>query len=147
MVGPEPLHYGETYHVYNRGNNGETLFREQRNYPYFLKLYARYTEPVAETYAYCLMSNHFHLLVRIKSDRYYAALVAYIHHNLQHHGFVADFREWPYSSYWAILSDKATRLQREAVLDWFGGRRGSEELHLAETDQAAIRPLVEDDLV
>ena len=66
MSKPEPLQYGQYYHIYNRGNNGETLFREQRNYPYFLKLYANYIEPVAATYAYCLMSNHFHLLVRIK---------------------------------------------------------------------------------
>jgi hypothetical protein len=49
-----------------QGNNGETLFREQRNYPYFLKLYAKYIEPVAETYAYCLLKNHFRFLVRIR---------------------------------------------------------------------------------
>ena len=66
MPNPEPLVYGQYYHIYNRGNSGETLFREPRNYPYFLKLYAQYIEPVAETYAYCLMSNHFHFLVRIK---------------------------------------------------------------------------------
>ena len=66
MTNPEPLQFGQYYHIYNRGNNGETLFCEDRNYPYFLKLYAKYTEPVSETYAYCLMSNHFHLLVRIK---------------------------------------------------------------------------------
>ncbi|GMQ79471.1 MAG: hypothetical protein BMS9Abin02_2068 [Anaerolineae bacterium] len=63
----EPLQYGQYYHIYNRGNNREILFREQRNYPYFLKLYVKYIEPVAETYAYCLMSNHFHLMVRIKT--------------------------------------------------------------------------------
>ena len=62
----ERLQYGQYYHIYNRGNNGETLFREQRNYLYFLKLYAKYIEPIAETYAYCLLSNHFHYLVRIE---------------------------------------------------------------------------------
>jgi hypothetical protein len=66
MTKPEPLQFGQYYHIYNRGNNGETLFCEDRNYPYFLELYAKYIEPVAETYADCLMSNHFHLLVRIK---------------------------------------------------------------------------------
>ena len=54
------------YHVYNRGINGEDLFREERNYRYFLEKYAQYIEPVAETYAYCLLGNHFHLLVRIR---------------------------------------------------------------------------------
>jgi REP element-mobilizing transposase RayT len=29
-------------------------------------LYAKYIEPIAETYAWCLLKNHFHLLVRIK---------------------------------------------------------------------------------
>jgi len=66
MSSPEPLEPGEYYHIYNRGINGEPLFREARNYLYFLRLYAKYIEPVAETYAYCLLSNHFHLLVRIK---------------------------------------------------------------------------------
>jgi putative transposase len=65
-----PLINGHYYHIYNRGNNGENLFREERNYRYFLELYTRYIYPVADTYAYCLMKNHFHLLVRInpKSD-------------------------------------------------------------------------------
>jgi len=54
------------YHIYNRGNNGENLFIEERNYYYFFKLYTHYIYPIADTYAYCLMPNHFHLLVRIK---------------------------------------------------------------------------------
>ena len=66
MPRPEPLRYGHYYHVYNRGNNGEELFCEPRNYPYFLDLCVQYIEPVAETYAYCLMSNHFHFMVRIR---------------------------------------------------------------------------------
>ena len=64
-----PLHPGEFYHIYNRGNNREDLFREERNYRYFLKLYAHHVYPVAETFAYCLMRNHFHLLVRIRSEK------------------------------------------------------------------------------
>ena len=68
MTNPEPLQYGQYYHIYNRGNSGGVLFHQERNYPYFLSLYAKYIEPIAETYAYCLMSNHFHLLVRIKAE-------------------------------------------------------------------------------
>jgi putative transposase len=33
-----------------------------------LRLYEKYIEPVAETYAWCLMGNHFHLLVRIREE-------------------------------------------------------------------------------
>ena len=74
----EPMQHSQYYHIYNRGNNGEVLFREQRNYSYFLNLYARYIKPVAETYAYCLMNNHFHLLVRIEDkDRSYEASHAF----------------------------------------------------------------------
>jgi putative transposase len=63
-----PMQCGAFYHVYNRGINGEDLFKEARNYPYFLKLYAKYISPVAETYAYCLLKNHFHLLIRVRSE-------------------------------------------------------------------------------
>ena len=56
----QPLQFGQYYHIYNRGNNRENLFAEQRNYPYFLKLYAKHILPVAKTFAYCLLPNHFH---------------------------------------------------------------------------------------
>jgi len=67
MTSPSPLCYGQYYHIYNRGNNRENIFVEERNYRYFLKLYVKYIEPVADTYAYCLLRNHFHFLVRIKT--------------------------------------------------------------------------------
>ena len=68
MTSPPPLQYGSYYHIFNRGNNRENLFYEGQNYRYFMKLYARYIELVADTYAYCLLRNHFHILVRIKSE-------------------------------------------------------------------------------
>jgi len=46
-----PLVPGMCYHSYNRGNNQENLFLEKRFYPYFLTLYAKHIEPVADTYA------------------------------------------------------------------------------------------------
>jgi putative transposase len=63
-----PLSPGGYYHIFNRGNNGENVFLEKRNYPYFLSLYTKYIEPIAETFAFCLLRNHFHLLVRIKTE-------------------------------------------------------------------------------
>ena len=63
------LKYGEYYHIYNRGNNGEALFKEPQNYIYFLTLYAKYINPIADTLAYCLMSNHFHIAIRIKDKQ------------------------------------------------------------------------------
>ena len=64
----EPLEHETYYHIYNRGINGETLFREPDNYRHFLRLYDKYIEPVADTFAWCLMPNHFHLLVQIKGE-------------------------------------------------------------------------------
>lgn len=63
----EPIECDRFYHIYNRGINGETIFKEERNYAYFLKKYAVYIQPIAETYAYCLLKNHFHLLVKTRS--------------------------------------------------------------------------------
>lgn len=64
----EPFVKGNYYHVYNRGNNSGDLFFEEDNYRYFLKLYKKYIDPVADTFAWCLMRNHFHLLVYLKED-------------------------------------------------------------------------------
>ena len=61
-----PLQPGVHYHLYNRGNNHENLFVHEGNYRYFLRLCSKYLVPVVDTYAYCLLPNHFHLLVRIK---------------------------------------------------------------------------------
>ncbi len=63
-----PLISGYYYHIYNRGNNGENLFIEERNYAHFFQLYIRTIFPVVETFAYCLMKNHFHLLVRMRQN-------------------------------------------------------------------------------
>ena len=60
------LEPGNFYHLYNRGNNKENIFYEDRNYEHFLNLYRKYVSEMVETFAYCLMKNHFHFLVRVK---------------------------------------------------------------------------------
>ncbi|MDZ4701040.1 MAG: hypothetical protein SH809_15130 [Rhodothermales bacterium] len=180
MSKPIPLQYGSYYHIFNRGNNRQNLFIEERNFTYFLDKYWQYIPPVADTYAYCLLWNHYHFLVRIKTedeqrdwwaanmnqpletihlktpsqqfsnlfngyakginkvyqrtgcvfehpfhrvevtaDPYFARLVLYIHQNPQRHGFVADFRDWPYTSYHALVSRASSPLHREDVIDLF----------------------------
>lgn len=54
------------YHIWNRGNNRDNLFYKQKNYEYFLRLYDEHMDSVVETYAFCLLPNHFHLLIRTK---------------------------------------------------------------------------------
>lgn len=63
-----PLEPGKFYHIYKRGINGCDLFKETTNYEYFLRLYDKHISPVADTFAWVLMGNHFHLLVRIKEE-------------------------------------------------------------------------------
>jgi putative transposase len=209
MKSPAPLQRGHYYHPYNRGNNREDLFREERNYRYFLELYGHHIQPVAETFAYCLLKNHFHLLVKIKdeitqtsqvstqtsqvsktcevsppkpsqafsnlfnaytkavnnaygrtgslfqerfqriavtTDRYFLQLILYIHVNPQKHGLVTDFRAWPWSSYHALGSAQPTRLNRAAMLNWFGDLPQYETFHLGQVDERVIAPLIEEDL-
>ena len=62
----ELLCHGNFYHLYNRGINSCNLFRKPENYSYFLELYDQHISPIADTYAWVLMPNHFHFLVRIK---------------------------------------------------------------------------------
>jgi len=62
----QPLIPDTSFHIYNHANGFENVFREAENYRFFLEKYCLHISPVAETYAYCLMPNHFHLVVRIR---------------------------------------------------------------------------------
>src|SRR5687767_15940755 len=64
----EKLEVGKYYHIYNRGNNKETIFREPDNYSHFLALWKKYVFPIAETYCYNLLPNHFHFFIRLKDN-------------------------------------------------------------------------------
>lgn len=55
------------YHIYNRGNNRGKLFYSEENYEYFLSKFRQHCFHIFNTYAFCLMSNHFHLLVSVRA--------------------------------------------------------------------------------
>lgn len=42
------------------------MFFEKRNYAYFLMLLEKYLAPVADIYSYCLLPNHYHLILKTK---------------------------------------------------------------------------------
>lgn len=163
------LEFGNYYHICNRGNNIEALFKEDRNYKYFLELFKKYLSPIVHLYAYCLLPTHFHLLVRIKDyksiehcihdenqiwmqfrtflatytkainkiyrrsghifegsysrkvvleDEYFFQLIAYIHQNPQNHGIVADYRNWPFSSFSAYKKmDRRSIVSKEVFFN------------------------------
>jgi len=205
---PPPLQFGCYYHLYNRGINRENIFFEERNYNHFLKLYGHHFASLVDTYAYCLLKNHFHFSARVKSkeeiiqtpgvldtpgvsedsitpewvshkfgnvlnayakainkayDRtgslfqqrfgrvqvtsnsHLLYLVRYIHRNPQKHGFVKDFRDWPYSSFHALASNGVTRLDRNEVLSWFGDKEDFQRAHMNETETQPIAYLIADD--
>jgi REP element-mobilizing transposase RayT len=220
MTSPSPLLYDTYYHIYNRGVNRENIFIEERNYDLFLRLYEKHLMPLVDTFAYCMLRNHFHICLRTKSedeildfqktlrvssvskiktlkvstpdservmqdplagkgeilqekplgfdtisrhfsnffnayaktmnkaygrtgslfqhpfgrvaitsDRQFWNVIAYIHQNPQKHGFVKDFRDWKYSSYGVMLSEKKTILNRAETMKWFGTKAEYLSLH------------------
>ena len=205
MTKKQPLIPNAYYHIYNRGNNREDIFIQDENYRFFLQRYLQYIEPIAFTYAYCLLPNHFHFLVRIRnveeqigaetniisireenvadqdktgkliegldpsrqfsnlfnayaksinkaydhtgslfegrfkrvqvdSQEQLLHLIVYIHRNPEKHGIVDDFRDWPYSSYIAMLSSKSTKVMRSEVLDLFQGVDAFVDAHEIDED-------------
>lgn len=60
-----PIDDGLIYHVINRGNNRQDVFHKEEDFQAFLGALAelKIRKPF-ELYGYCLMSNHFHLLMR-----------------------------------------------------------------------------------
>jgi len=59
----------KVYHVYTHANGFENLFYNEDNYHYFLRKYEEYILPIGETYAYCLMPNHIHFMIKIRSEK------------------------------------------------------------------------------
>ncbi len=58
----------KVYHIYNRTNNKELLFKSDENYFYFLKQYRKYLYPFVQTLSYTLLPNHFHLVIRVNKE-------------------------------------------------------------------------------
>jgi putative transposase len=58
----------KVYHIYTHANGSESLFKSPENFRFFLKRYHDFISPVADTYAYCLMPNHVHFLVKYKTE-------------------------------------------------------------------------------
>jgi len=193
---------GNTYHVYNKTNNREQLFRSDENYYYFLDQYHSYISPIADTYAWNLLPNHFHFMIKIKSlddiisyvrsleehtkaqhdylqyndtnalllsqfkrfftgyamafnnmfnrtgnlfyrtfkrieitsDEQFTQTLIYIHANAQKHKLVKDFTMHPWTSYHSIISDKPTKLLRDEVLEWFGGKERFINTHRSQAE-------------
>jgi REP element-mobilizing transposase RayT len=150
------------YHIYNKGINGTPIFENNENKIYFLNQLSKYLDGKISIFAYCLMGNHFHLVIRLeeeektvtqafsnffnsytkafnkqtnrtgslfekhfkriklKDENYLKQLIVYVHLNPKHH-LDLKFEDYKYSSYQSYLSNKETKIEREKVLNLFGG--------------------------
>jgi len=64
-----PLEPDKYYNIYNHANGKENLFVNKGNHKLFFEKYEYYINPIADTFAYCLMPNHFHFALRIKTEK------------------------------------------------------------------------------
>ena len=71
----EKFESGKFYHIYNRTNNNELLFKSDRNYSYFLNKFKENLSGYIDVYAYCLLPNHFHFLIKVKEAKDIAAIL------------------------------------------------------------------------
>jgi REP element-mobilizing transposase RayT len=63
-----PIEPGKVYHIYNRGNNYQNVFFKPSNYLLFLEKMAKYLADYCSIYAYVLIPNHYHMVVRVNDD-------------------------------------------------------------------------------
>ena len=56
------------YHIYNRGINSCAIFENDENKSFFLKQLSKYLVDKISIFGYCLMDNHFHLVIRLNEE-------------------------------------------------------------------------------
>ncbi|GAB1451521.1 hypothetical protein MASR2M47_15770 [Draconibacterium sp.] len=102
----EPLLQGNYYHIFNRGNNRCNLFSKPEEYEHFLHLYDKYILPIADTFAWALMGNHFHFLVRIKANVVYKYSLRELE-TMKLSAYAVELRKWETMD---LGSDRAVQL-------------------------------------
>ena len=59
----------DIYHVILRGINRQQIFYDEEDYEYFISLLDRFKNiSHYEIYAYCLMGNHIHILIKTPEE-------------------------------------------------------------------------------
>ena len=64
-----PLFPEVHYHIFNHANGKHNIFFTEENRRYFLQKYDNYMYNYVETFAYCLMPNHFHLQIQVRNKQ------------------------------------------------------------------------------
>ena len=78
------------YHIYNRGCNEELIFFEEKNYKYLIrKMIHNYKKYEVNIIAFCLMPNHYHLLLKQETG-----------------GSISDFLKSTFTSYVTAINNQ-----------------------------------------
>jgi len=103
---------GGIYHLYNRGNHREHVFRDNDDRKFFLSKVDEYCDRDRITVlAYCLMDNHFHLLLRQDGFAKVSAMMrslmtSYVKRSNSKHGLVGRLFQGPYQSRWMNTDER-----------------------------------------
>ena len=57
-----------SFQIFNHANGFENILRKRRTTGFLWRNNQSHITPIADTYAYCLMPNHFHLLAEVKGQ-------------------------------------------------------------------------------
>lgn len=91
---------------------------ESKPYLAFLNMFNAYTKAVNKMYARSGSLFQEHLKrKRIKDEMYFLQVLAYIHLNPVKHGFTEDFKNYPYSSFRAFISNKNSKIDKETIFN------------------------------
>jgi putative transposase len=166
------------YHIFNRANNNELVFKDHEDYQFFMQNLGELLAENIDIFAFCLMPNHFHLFIQpkynaktegegsissstrrffqvysqyfnkkysrkgslfyksfrrieIKDEIYLRYILFYIHYNPQKSQIVSDYSLYQYSSYRFFITNSATKLRKDIVLQWFANSLDEfEKFHL-----------------
>jgi len=62
------FHTGSYFHIYQKTNKGRELIPTDKNHDYFLSGIKKVIDPFAVLIAYCILPDHYHLLIRVNED-------------------------------------------------------------------------------
>lgn len=112
------LQESKYYHIFHRGVKGDKIFYHDSDYQRFLEKYFYYLNIAADTYAYCLIPNHFHLLIRVRPEKEQIKLftkcrigmigsqdLTPVHHNVDY----PDFKKYSASNQFGHFLNSYTR--------------------------------------
>jgi putative transposase len=109
---------GSDYHIYDRGNHREHVFRDNDDRRYFLSKLDEFSErDCVQVLAYCLMDNHFHLLLRQNGDVSVAHLMrslltGYVRRTNHKYGLVGHLFQGPYQARYVGDREHLDRVSR-----------------------------------